>query len=377
MKKIIKLLFIILFFIIGILYFKYGKELISLWEEKKEYKIKDMKVVEIDTLDEYEFFNKGIITYNSQKIIHRDYNNNIVWEKENKEFTNEVFTTDTYIYLETNNTITVLDKNNQQFIIDEINGNIVNVSRETDKTAFIVMGNGQTLYVMDDNNQVIVDGKEFKDSITGITFSDKSKAYVVMTLTFDRGNPVNTVYFNLMDNVEVWSTVIESEILIKAKIINNQVILIGTENIYFYNNNGKLMWKNSLYNKVLDYDFSKGKIHLLVKKDKDVEYISYNFEGKVMEIQAAPHNVSKLKIYEDKVFAYGNNSIYILHNNKSDKIFEDMENFKDFIFEGSTVYILFKDKLYKGQIKFIWKEVQYDCRYFYSNFCGFTLHIRL
>ncbi|HHZ02428.1 MAG TPA: hypothetical protein GX396_05755 [Tissierellia bacterium] len=353
MKKIIKLLFIILFFIIGILYFKYGKELISLWEEKKEYKIKDMKVVEIDTLDEYEFFNKGIITYNSQKIIHRDYNNNIVWEKENKEFTNEVFTTDTYIYLETNNTITVLDKNNQQFIIDEINGNIVNVSRETDKTAFIVMGNGQTLYVMDDNNQVIVDGKEFKDSITGITFSDKSKAYVVMTLTFDRGNPVNTVYFNLMDNVEVWSTVIESEILIKAKIINNQVILIGTENIYFYNNNGKLMWKNSLYNKVLDYDFSKGKIHLLVKKDKDVEYISYNFEGKVMEIQAAPHNVSKLKIYEDKVFAYGNNSIYILHNNKSDKIFEDMENFKDFIFEGSTVYILFKDKLYKGQIKFI------------------------
>ena len=150
-----------------------------------------------------------------------------------------------------------------RFIIAEIEGNIINVSRENGKTAIIVKGNGQSLYILNENNEVLVDNKEFQDIITGISISDKSEAYSLITLTFDNGYPVNTLYYNLIDDVELWNSSISNEILLKIKVVNNNVIAIGTENIYFYNNNGKLMWKNSIYNKVLDYEILQDRINIL------------------------------------------------------------------------------------------------------------------
>ncbi|MDD4439206.1 MAG: DUF5711 family protein, partial [Tissierellia bacterium] len=137
----------------------------------------------------------------------------------------------------------------------------------------------------------------------------------------------------------------------KTKVVNNNVIVVGTENIYFYNNNGKLMWKNSIYNKILDYEIQQDKINILFEKDDSAELLSYNFEGKVMEIQAVPYEAHRLKIVHNKTFVYNNNTIYLLHSNKIDKIFEDSESFEDFLIEGNNIYILFKNKIISGQIK--------------------------
>ena len=351
MKKIIAVIIIILVFIISILYTTYAKGFFAVLDEKKVYEIENIKTTEINTLDEFDFFSRGIISYNNQKIVYMDFDNKILWENETNEFSNKLFVVENYIFRQTDRNITVYDKNNLQFIIAEINGSIVNVSRENDKTGLIV--NGNNLYILNGNNEVVVDNKEFNNIITGLSISDKSEAYSLITLTFDNGKPVNTLYFNLMADVELWSSSIENEILIKTKVINNNVLTIGTENIYFYNNNGKLMWRNNIYNKILDYDISpeNQRINILFKKDDSVELISYNFEGKVMEIQEAPSTVTNLKIFENKILAYNNNTIYLLHSNKSDKIFEDSENIHDIYMEGNNIYILFKNKITKGRIK--------------------------
>jgi len=353
MKKLILFITIILIFVAGILYITYGKEYLSAIDEKKVYKIKGEETTKIDTLDEFMFFDKGIISYNNHKIVYMDYNNKILWNSENTEFSNKVFVTDNNIFKQTNNNTIMLDKNNQQLIIDEIKGNIVNVSRENEKTAIIVSGNGQSLFILNENNQTVVDNKEFKDIITGISISDKSESYSLITLKFEEGAPINTLFFNLIDNVELWSTKIEKEFLIKTQVINNNVIAIGTENIYFFNNNGKLMWKNNIYNKILDYEISKEnqRIYMLYDNKNNVELISYNFEGKIMEIQELPPNVTSLKVFDNRVLTYNNNSIYLLHSKKADKIFEDTVSFNDFKIEGNNIYILFKEKLIKGQIK--------------------------
>lgn len=353
MKRIILFIVIFLIIIMGILYFTYGKDFLSILDEKKIYKIENMNTTEINTLEEFKFFDKGIISYNNQKIVYMDLNNKILWENENAEFSNQVFVTEDYILRQTNDKITVSDKNNQRFVIAEIAGNIVNVSRENGKTGMIVKGNGQTLYILNENNEVVVENKEFKDVITGLSIGDKSEAYSIITLTFENGSPVNSLYFNLIDNVEVWSTKVNNEILIKTKVVNNNVIAIGTENIYFYNNNGKLMWKNSMYNKILDYEISKEnqRINILFEKDNSTELISYNFEGKVMDIQAGPAAVTDLRIFDNKMLVYNNNSIYLIHSNKTDKIFEDVETFEDILIEGNSINILFKNKIIKGQIK--------------------------
>lgn len=353
MKKIILFIVIILVFIIAILYSTYGKEFLSALDEKRVYKIENIVTTEVNTLDEFKFFDRGIVSYNNQKIVYTDFNNKIIWENKNTEFSNQVFIAENYIFRQTDNNITVLDKNNQQFVIAEIDGNIVNVSRENGKTGMIVKGNGQTLYIMNENNEVVVDNKEFNDIITGISISDKSEAYSLITLTFESGTPSNTIYFNLIDDVELWSASIDNEILIKTQVVNNNVIVIGTENIYFYNNNGKLMWKNSIYNKILDYDISKENqiINILFEKDNSAELISYNFEGKVLEIQGAPSEVTGLKIFDNKVLVYNNKSIYLLHSNKADKIYESSDNIQDFAIEGNSIYILFKNMIIKGQIK--------------------------
>jgi hypothetical protein len=351
MKKLILLIAIILIFVVAFLYSPYLKNILEALDENKVYKIENIKTTEINTLEEFKFFGRGIVSYNNQKILYTDFNNKILWENQNKEFTNKVFVTDKYILRQSNNNIMVLDNNNEEFIIAEIEGNIINVSRENGKTAIIVKGNGQSLYILNENNEVLVDNKEFQDIITGISISDKSEAYSLITLTFDNGYPVNTLYYNLIDDVELWNSSISNEILLKIKVVNNNVIAIGTENIYFYNNNGKLMWKNSIYNKVLDYEILQDRINILFEKGESTELISYNFEGKVTEIQAAPFGIHKLKIVDNKTLVYNNNTIYLLHSNKIDKIFEESEIFEDFLIEGYTIYILFKNKLMSGQIK--------------------------
>ena len=145
MKKIIAVIIIILVFIISILYTTYAKGFFAVLDEKKVYEIENIKTTEINTLDEFDFFSRGIISYNNQKIVYMDFDNKILWENETNEFSNKLFVVENYIFRQTDRNITVYDKNNLQFIIAEINGSIVNVSRENDKTGLIV--NGNNLYI--------------------------------------------------------------------------------------------------------------------------------------------------------------------------------------------------------------------------------------
>ncbi len=210
------------------------------------------------------------------------------------------------------------------------------------------------MYIINENNEVVVDDKMFSDIITGVSISDKSEGYSIITLRLEGGKTVNSVYFNLMDDVELWKTEIGNEILIKAKIVNNNVVVIGTKNIYYYNLNGKLMWKNGIYNEILDYEINKEnqKIYVLYKKSDGCELISYSFEGKVKELMETPGSAQKLRVYGNKVFVYNENRIYLIHGTKTDKVYENNENkIVDFISSGNDIFILFKDKLIKGQIK--------------------------
>ena len=356
MKKLVMFIIFFLLIISGIVYFKYGKEILTLLDEKKVYTIEDIQTTKLDTLDEYKFFNNGIITYNNQKIVLLDYSGNVIWENEDRSFAKQVFLTNNYIFKNMGNTIQVLDRNNQKFVIAEIEGNIVNVSRENDKTYIIIKGinHKNSLYIMNGNNEIIVDDKVFEDNITGVSISDKSEGYSLITLRFEDDKIINTLYFNLLDDVELWNAAIEDEILIKSKIVNNNVVAIGTKNIYYFNLNGKLMWKNGVYSEILDYEVNKEnqKIYMLYKQEGSTELMEYNFEGKVTSVNDTPDNVQKLKVYEDKVFVYNENSIYLMHGKKTDKIYEDTQSaIADFTIEGNDIRILSKDKLLKGKIK--------------------------
>lgn len=356
MRKLITFISFLLIIIFGIIYFKYGKEILTLLDEKKVYNVEDIQTTKLDTLDEYEFFNNGIITYNNQKIVLLDYNGNVVWKNEDGSFSRKVFVTDKYIFMNMENTIQVLDKNIQKFVIAEIEGDVVNVSRENDKTYIIIKNraDNNSLYIMDSNNEIIVDNKVFEDNITGVSISDKSEGYSLITLRFENGTLINAIYFNLLDDVELWNTLIENEILVKTQIVNNNVVAIGTKNVYYFNLNGKLMWKNGIYSEILDYEINKEnqRIYMLYKKDDAAELIAYNFEGKVTAINVAPGNVQKLKVYEDNVFVYNESSIYLVHGTKTDKIYEDTKStIADFTVEGNDIRILSEDKLIKGKIK--------------------------
>ncbi len=356
MKKYINFTLILIMVVTGLIYFTYGKEILTLLDEKKVYSIKNIQTSTINTLDEYQFFNGGIITYNNKKAVFLKYNGEMNWTNEDKEFAKQVFVAGNYIFKKIENTVKVLDKNNQEYVIAEITGDLLNVSRENDKIYIVIRNEDghNSLYVLNDNYDILVEDKRFTDKITGVSISDRSEGYSLVTLRYENGAVVNTVYFNLLDDVELWKTAIENEILVKTQIVNNNVIVIGTNNIYYYNTNGKLMWKNGLFNQILDYEISKDeqKIYILFKRDSYNELITYNFEGKVLGINKVPVNAQAIKIFENKIFVNNENTIYLLHNNKTDKIYEETGNiFSDFIVDGKDVYILSKDKLVKGQVK--------------------------
>lgn len=353
MKKYIVFIIICLSIIFGLIYVTYGKEILTLLNEKKVYSVKNTQVSKINTLDEYMFFSGGIITYNNKKAVFLKYNNDIVWENEDTEFANQVFVTDKYLFRKIENTIQLIDKNNQKHIMTEIKGDLINVSRENNKTYMILKNEDglNSVYIINDNNDIIVEDKKFDDMITGISISDKSEGYTLTTLRFENGIMINTVYSNLFDDVELWETTIKDEIIVKIQSVNNNVIAIGTKNIYYYNINGKLMWKNNIFNKIIDYHINNEEqtIYILFEKDNYNELITYNFQGKILEIYKAPDNVKNLKVYDNKIFVYSDSNIYLLHNSKADKIYEEMGIF-DFEIVGKEINILFKDKLIKGQI---------------------------
>ena len=357
MKKFIIFLLVILL-IIGItVYFTNGKKLISGLDDNIIYKINNQEVTEIKTLDVSEFFSKGIITYNNQKIVFIDYNNNLIWENNNRVFTDNIYIGENYIYKCLENSIEIIDKNNQSYVVTEIQGEIINVSRENNKTYIITKQNNgkNSLYVLDEHNEVKVENKQFDEIITGVSINDKSEGYGLNTLKYSNGKLINTLSYNLIDDMELWSKTIEDEIIIKIKVLNNNVLVIGTENIYFYNSNGSLMWKNSNYNKIKDYEINEEnqRIYVLYKQDEKSELLGYNFEGKVKEIYKLPESTNKFDFLNNKMFICNENSISLLHDNKIDTLIED-NNFKitDFYVDNNNkIYLLSKDKLIKGQIK--------------------------
>ena len=356
MKKLIAFIIFFLIIVLGIVYFTYGKEILTMLDEKKIYNVENVKTTSLDTLEEFVFFHEGILTYNNQKIVYLDNNNKLVWENIDSEFSKQIIVLESYIFRNNGNKIQVIDKNNQEFIIAEIQGEIVNVSRENDKTYIIIRNNSgkNALYILDQNNNLIVENKVFEENIIGVSISDKSEGYSLTTLKFNGKEIINNIYFNLLDDVELWNTEISGEILVKTKILNNNILAIGTRNIYYYNTNGKLMWKNGIYNKILDIEIDKENqiFYILFNKDGSTEIIAYNFEGKVVHINNMPNGAEKLKVYQGRIFVYNENSIYLIHGSKLDKIYEDLENnITDFTVEGNDIRILSKEKLILGQIK--------------------------
>ena len=318
--------------------------MISIIDDNKVYEIKDVQIVNIKSLDECKFFQNGIITYNNQKINYLDFNSDLIWKNETGAFSDNIYVDDGFIFRCSGDSIEVISKS-QSFVISEISGDIINVSREKNRTIIITsQKNGyNSLYMMDENNDKIVDNKKFQDMITDVSVSDKSEGYCIVALRNEDGKYINRLSFNLMDNLELWSNDVENGIIIETEMINNNVLAIGTENIYLFNSNGKMMWKNSNYNKIKNY--------LIDEKNEKVEFLSYNYEGKVKKICKAPNDVNKIKVFSNKIYLYSENIIYMLHDDKFDKLYDvNNEQIVDFYIENNNLFILLKDKLIKGQI---------------------------
>ncbi|WP_326911322.1 DUF5711 family protein [Sedimentibacter sp. MB31-C6] len=355
MKRLI-LFFIVIIIVVSIFILTKGGDFIIDLQENKKYKIEDIENVNINSLEDIRFFDKGILTFNNQKIIYYDFNGKILWENKNNVFTNEVYVTDKYIFRRLDNSIEIINGNNVTLGIIEFTGEIVSVSRENDKT-FVVsrIKDGQnSLYVLDENNEVVVKDKHFNNAITGVSLSDKSEGYALTTLDFNNDTPINTILFNLLDDVELWNFEIKNEVILEISIVNNNVILLGSENIYYYNNNGKLMWKNSVYNKIVSFEIDKieKRIYILYEQDEKLEMISYNFEGKVMELYSISENVYNIKLFDSKIFGYDNHKVYLFHDSKTDKLYENMDgNIINLKVDNNYIYIILNDEIIKGKIK--------------------------
>jgi hypothetical protein len=355
MKKIIFFVIPIMIAVTLIFYFYASDDFSFGVFGEKTYKFKSGENLDLNLLEKTEFYCDGIITYNNQKIVYSNYDGSIVWENKNGSFSKRVFISGDYVYRCLESGIEMIDKNSRSYIFAEISGEILNVSRENNRTYIISRQNSgkNTIYILDENNKIIAE-KDYDEMITGISLSDKSEGYCLVTLNFESGKAANKLCFNLLDNVELWSAFFENEIIVDTDVINNNVVAIGTKNIYYYNNNGRLMWKNSNYNRMKDYkiDGENKRIYLTYEQDGKIELILYNFEGKVQEIYATPDKSDRLKVSGGSLFVYNDNEIYIFNSNKFDIMIDDGQGkILDFKKEGNKLYILTEDKLMKGQIK--------------------------
>ncbi|MDD4780000.1 MAG: DUF5711 family protein [Tissierellia bacterium] len=357
MKKKIYFLMFFLFILFVVLYFVSNEKFVFNFDNNMSYEIKNKQIVEINVLDNSKFFCDGIITYNNQKIIYLDYNNNIVWENQNRIFTDKIFIGKDYIFRYINKGIEYINKNNQTYMSVELSGEVVFVSRETKKIYIITdQKNGQnSLYIIDDNNEFFVDNKIFSGIITNVTIDDKIDRYCVTTLNITNDNLVNSLSFNhLIVASELWNIEITDELIVGTEIINNNVLVIGTKNIYLYNEQGKLMWKNINYSTVMNYVINRNekKIYILFKKNDKFEIVCYNYNGKVSSINKVPLNVEKIGIFNNRIFVYNEKTIYLLHNDNCYKLIDVNEGLiLDFYVDNKNIHILTKDKLIKGQIR--------------------------
>lgn len=356
MKKKIFFIILIIFLSMSVLFLLNSNNIIWNINKDKKYVITNREEIKFNNLDKSSFFSKGIITYNDQKIIYKDYNNNNIWENQSRVFIESIYIEDGYIYKCLKDSMEIINKNNQSFIVPNITGKIINVSRETNYTIIITKDSGDKnyLYLLNENNEVVVDSKKYNNIITGVSVNEKSKSYITNTLEIENNIIVNTINYNLIDNLDIWSKVIENEIILNIKYVNNNILLIGTENIYFYNLEGNLLWKNCNYNKLKGYQIKseEDKFYILFEKDEKLEIVCYNFGGKVKEIYKIPINIDNFRIYNNKRYIFNKNIIGIFSIDGVDILYEEQnDEIIDFHVEYNNIYILFKDKLIKLDIK--------------------------
>jgi len=355
MKKVLFFLTAILSILL-LFYFTGSKDILNNIKGDEQYEIKNRETINIAGLNNIKYFNKYIITYNEKKIYFSDYNGNTVYERENTVFSDKLFVTDEFIIRSIKDSAEIIDSNNKSFMITEIYGEAIDVSRENNKIYIVTkQKNGQrisdTLYIVDENMNVAVKDKHFSNRITSVSMSDKSEAYCVSTLNTGNGSLSNTIYLNLLDDIELWSVEINDEIIIDTKIINNNIIAIGTENLYYYNLNGKLVWKIKNYNKITYHETSKELKKILILQNDGRELISYDFESKVNELYKTPVDFTGFKIFDNRIFLYDDNIIYLLKDGNFHELFrESSEKIIDFQVKNNNINILFANKLIKGII---------------------------
>ncbi|MDF2675731.1 MAG: hypothetical protein K0Q97_16 [Bacillota bacterium] len=356
MKKLLYILISIISIVL-LFYITVYKDYILGKDENKVYEIINQETIEIDSLLFTNLFNQYIITNNEKKIIFINFNGEIIYERNNSVFSDKLFLTDKYLFRGLKDSIEIIDLNNKSFILVEVIGEILNVSRENNKTYIITkQKNGQNtldaLYILDENMELVVKNKHYIDKITSVAMSDKSEAYCLSTLNAGDGTINNTIYFNLLDDIELWNVVIENEVIIGTEIIKNNILAIGTENIYYYNLNGKLVWKIKNYNKINDYKLNKETEKIYILQNDGTELISYDLDGKVNEIYKTSENVRYLKVLNKNIFLYDDNTIYMLKNNSLHKLFNSGSlKIEDFYVESQNIYIVFNNKFIKGKIK--------------------------
>ncbi len=356
MKKFILFLVTMLLIFIIAFWFTGGYKIIATFDDNKTYEFISEEITNYNSLDGCKFFCDGILTFNNQKIIYLDYDNSIIWENQNRVFIDSVYVDEKNIYKCFENSIEIIDRNNKSYVVPEIQGKILNVSREKNKTYIIVKQNNDknSLYILNDNNEIVVENMQKDESITGVSINGKSEAYCISTIKYTSGIIKNTISYNLIENVELWNETIENEVVIKIEIVNNNILVLGTENIYCFDINGSLMWKNSNYNKIKSFyiDDNKDRIYILYEGDEKTELLAYNFEGKVKEIYKLPKDTNKFRVSNNKIIIYNDNSISISHDGIVNKIFvEDNSKIIDLNVKNNEIYILQQDKLIKGKIK--------------------------
>jgi hypothetical protein len=151
MKKIIFFVIPIMIAVTLIFYFYASDDFSFGVFGEKTYKFKSGENLDLNLLEKTEFYCDGIITYNNQKIVYSNYDGSIVWENKNGSFSKRVFISGDYVYRCLESGIEMIDKNSRSYIFAEISGEILNVSRENNRTYIISRQNSgkNTIYILD------------------------------------------------------------------------------------------------------------------------------------------------------------------------------------------------------------------------------------
>lgn len=355
MKNKVIIMMLLLAVSLTTIYFINYKENTTEIVQEKTYTLVDEHNTKNKKLEDYAFYNQGVVTFSKTKLINEKLTGETVWEKDSKRFYDNVYVFDDYIYRTTDNILEVTNAEGENYILSGITGKIINVSRENNKVSIITQTNDGTnlLYILGENHEMFVEAKEYRDKLVSVNTNPKADNYVTAGFKISGKNIVSIITYSLYDGLDLCNFEIEGELVLDTYIIANNILVVTDSGVHFYDSQGNIIWNFSSFDRLYksNLDEVNHTIDILVDKNNQRSYIELTYDG-VIKFEAnfkeKVENIKKLDIY---TFIYDNNNVYILNGQKLDKVWTSTEKIKDVTLIDKYIYIMQNDGIIRGKIK--------------------------